>query len=214
MTWAFEQRLAPSPKLVLLALADNANDEWYCWPNQETIAFKASMTTRNLRRVLAQLEEQGYIRIEERRRSDGYRASNGYLLISEDKLSGEIQSTSHRTSVSSQEPSVEPPKKESAGEADWERFWLTYPRKTGKDKARVAWKAAVKRSSVAEILAGLERLLPSYAAREERFVPYPASWLNAGSWNDPVDPPPVQSAERGGKQSRPPIPMEDEWKYR
>ncbi|MGE5451100.1 MAG: helix-turn-helix domain-containing protein [Acidobacteriota bacterium] len=33
MHWAWEQRLAPSLKLVLMALADAADDEGQCWPS-------------------------------------------------------------------------------------------------------------------------------------------------------------------------------------
>ncbi|MEL7820991.1 helix-turn-helix domain-containing protein, partial [Pseudomonas aeruginosa] len=38
MNWAWEQPLSPVPKLVLMALADNADDHGYCWPKMKTIA--------------------------------------------------------------------------------------------------------------------------------------------------------------------------------
>jgi len=220
MTWAFEQKLPGNVKIVLLALADNANDDGYCWPSQEVIAEKSSMTTRNLRRVLTALEERGYIRIDERRRADGYKASNGYQLspaklsgeVSADKISPDKKAQSQRTTVSYQEPSVEPSKTVNAGE-DFDRFWESYPRKVGKDAARKAWQSAVKRADPSVIFAGLERLLPSLKAREPAYVPYPSTWLNGGRWEDDPDPSPPPLGKSAGT-SRPPIDPQREWELR
>jgi hypothetical protein len=216
MTWAFEQKIPGNIKIVLLALADNANDEGYCWPSQETIARKASVSVRNLRRLLTQLEERELISISRRNDRDGHRASNGYYVgqALPDNLAGgptgQID-TAYRPLMSPQEPSLEPPKSNNAGEAEWERFWLAYPRKVGKDAARKAWKSALKRASVTEILDGLERLLPSLKAREPQYVPHPSTWLNAGSWTDEPDAP---SSTRPGQQQRPKIDPQREWEYR
>jgi hypothetical protein len=45
--WAFEQYAgSPGAKVVLMALADEANDKGECWPGQKRIAFKAEMSDR------------------------------------------------------------------------------------------------------------------------------------------------------------------------
>lgn len=64
-------------------------------------------------------------------------------------------------------------------------FWAAYPRKVGKDAARKAWAAAVKRAPVATIAAGLNSAKwPS----DRQFIPHPATWLNQGRWQDePAD---------------------------
>lgn len=49
MSAVFATGLPAQRKLILLALADNANDAGFCWPSQETIGRKASISTRNLR---------------------------------------------------------------------------------------------------------------------------------------------------------------------
>lgn len=56
--------------LVLLALADFANDAGECWPSIPILAEKARLTERQVRRVLDKLEEIGEIR---RIRSSGGR---------------------------------------------------------------------------------------------------------------------------------------------
>jgi hypothetical protein len=68
--------------------------------------------------------------------------------------------------------------------AEFEGFWESYPRKTGKGAARAAWQKAVAKSPHAEILAGLHRNRAALAALEERYVPHPATWLNQERWKD------------------------------
>lgn len=47
--------------LILLCLADMANDDGVCWPSVETIAKKARCSERWVRDVLSELERDGYI---------------------------------------------------------------------------------------------------------------------------------------------------------
>lgn len=56
--------------LVLLALADWANDEGKCWPRAETLAKKARLSTRQLSRVLTSLEDAGEITVPPGPRSE------------------------------------------------------------------------------------------------------------------------------------------------
>lgn len=53
-----------SALLVLLALADYADDHDRAWPSQATLAAKARMSDRNVRRVLDRLVEMGELVIE------------------------------------------------------------------------------------------------------------------------------------------------------
>jgi DNA-binding transcriptional MocR family regulator len=79
-TWAWQQPLVGADKLVLLALADQANDAGSCWPGQATLAKKCGISERTLQSRLAKLESGGYIARERRHRSDGPRTSDLYTL--------------------------------------------------------------------------------------------------------------------------------------
>ena len=59
MTAAWDCALASGPKLVLLALCDNANDEGVCWPNVSTIMAKCSMGRSTVFRHLDELDLMG-----------------------------------------------------------------------------------------------------------------------------------------------------------
>lgn len=66
ITWAFRQSLSPSEKLVLLTLADYADDESKCWPKQSTLADRTGLTRQTVNVKLAALETAGLIRRESR----------------------------------------------------------------------------------------------------------------------------------------------------
>lgn len=66
MTAVWEREdLASTHKLVLLALADWANDEGLCWPSINRLAVKASLTTRAVQKAIRALEQMGFVRREE-----------------------------------------------------------------------------------------------------------------------------------------------------
>lgn len=52
--------------LVLLSLADQANDEGRTWPSVAHLAQRARCSERHVRRILKELEESGWLRIEHR----------------------------------------------------------------------------------------------------------------------------------------------------
>lgn len=62
MTVVWELDLPPGEKLVLLALADQANDEGtQCWPSVPTIARRSGQGDRTVRRALEHLEAKGHL---------------------------------------------------------------------------------------------------------------------------------------------------------
>ena len=65
-------------------------------------------------------------------------------------------------------------------------FWAAYPKRKAKDAAAKAFAKAMARiqdpDPLAVILAGIERALPGWD--DPQFIPHPATWLNAGSWDD------------------------------
>jgi hypothetical protein len=81
MNWAWRQALTPTLKLVLMALADAADDQGVCWPSVSTLAKKCSVSTRTVRRSLRVLMDSGTLIAEARRRGDGSSTSNRYRLL-------------------------------------------------------------------------------------------------------------------------------------
>ena len=87
-----------------------------------------------------------------------------------------------------------PAKKPADGFDDW---WKQYPKKVKKLDAEKAYRAALKRGvTPKELLDGLQRQKAAWKAKgtEPQYIPYPATWLRAGSWEDELDPPSLSQA--------------------
>lgn len=68
--------------LVLLAIADGANDDGFCWLGMAKLAAKARQTEDNTRRYIRQLESAGQLIVYERKHDDDERNhSNLYKLV-------------------------------------------------------------------------------------------------------------------------------------
>lgn len=81
MTAVWESDVQPAGKrIVLLALADSANDEGVCWPSMATIARKAGVGLSSARKACAALEEEGLLEREERRVEHARNKSNVYVI--------------------------------------------------------------------------------------------------------------------------------------
>lgn len=61
MSAVWEIDLPDSEKLVLLALADCANDEGHCWPSMKTLANKCSKSDRTVQATIKRLVEAGHL---------------------------------------------------------------------------------------------------------------------------------------------------------
>ena len=80
MNWVWKlEDLSPSETLILLALADQANDQGYCYPSQSTLAQKGRCSVRTIKRAVKNFEQWGLLRIEARSNPTG-RLSNIYYL--------------------------------------------------------------------------------------------------------------------------------------
>lgn len=69
--WAWEQEVKnPSAKLVLLKLADNANDKGLCWPSFTYLSNHTGFNDRTIKRHIKTLAEAGLILITRRKSKD------------------------------------------------------------------------------------------------------------------------------------------------
>lgn len=76
----------------------------------------------------------------------------------------------------------------AAAAAEFESWWEMYPRKVGKAAAAKAYAKARREVGALELVDGLANATQVWKATETegRFIPHPATWLNAGRWADEV----------------------------
>jgi hypothetical protein len=122
MSWVWDNSpYRDDALLVHLALADWANEDGICWPNQQSIAHKARCSVEHVRRVTRKMESDGYLEILSVSKGPGSshkyqlkRPTNGGVLEGEIPHIGEgiphIQepNTPHLSPKNRQEPSIEP----------------------------------------------------------------------------------------------------------
>lgn len=82
LNWALKASVEnSSQKLVLILLANYADERGRSWPSQKTIAALACMSVRSVIRALAEIEEAGLIERKPTNRADGSRAPDVIHLL-------------------------------------------------------------------------------------------------------------------------------------
>jgi len=129
--------------LVLLGIADHADDHGYAFPSVSTLAQKARLTVRQVQRVLKQLVARGELQIQKGKGPHGCHLflvancpGDNLSQVTSASLRGDIRDATGVTSVSP-EPSNRNINKSSMGtslerDALIIRFWDAYPARNGK----------------------------------------------------------------------------------
>ena len=210
--------VSASAVCVYAALAEAANSHQVSWPSKAKIGEQTGLSARTVQRCIAELSDEGWIRVEERRRSNGSQASNAYVVfrVRETLVSPPPETLTTpppETLMSPLEPDpLEPDPKglfgsyvhtghpQAAGlpvevEDPFDAWWAAYPRKVKKPAARKAYASAAKK-------VGHERLMEAMLAYRERddrvargFAMHPSTWLNQECWDDEIIGAPVDSEE-------------------
>jgi hypothetical protein len=84
-------------------------------------------------------------------------------------------------------------RKRAAGPLEFEKWYATYPNKKSPKAAARAYAKVIASGEISEadLLARTETFAASWARQpkeQRRFIPYPASWLNDGSYADELEP--------------------------
>jgi hypothetical protein len=114
---------------------------------------------------------------------DGPHLETDDTLFSQVNPSG--RTTTRTRATTNQSQTTNPPNPPSGGEDAFDEFWSAYPKKVGKQAARRAWAKATRRADPDKIIAAV-REYPFDLSRI-RYEKDPATWLNAGSWEDDLD---------------------------
>lgn len=117
------------------------------------------------------------------------------------EIGGDIAATrgeSDRVSLPPVPPDPTRPIQRESGGEEFDEFWTIYPRKEGKGAARKAWAKALKSKPAAELLPIVRSFSVRVHGTEQRFIPFPATWLNQERWADEVDSQQAEAVGDGG----------------
>jgi len=189
LSWAWEAHVGShTRKLILIALADWADDNGYCWPSYDTIARKCEISRRAVVMGIKRLQDDNLILLEKRHDSSGFQSSNRYKLslsaspapLSLSAYDDTSRGASPTPNTSLKHTSVKTNKKLNG---HFSSFWESYPRKKSKGAAEKAW---IRINPDGELTKKIVEAVKSATVSwdDPKFIPYPATWLNGKGWED------------------------------
>lgn len=187
--------LAGNEMILLLALADVADDNGRCRFVTDdadlkygVLAKKARVSRSTLIRLLARLREGGLLE-----QTPGVKGTpNEFrIVVPWAEGFGSNLKPNADDSVSSGDEFgliTDDPASLIRNDVDarvgFAEFYMAYPRKVAKDAARRAFEKAAKTTDPAVIVEGARRFAQDPNLPDKQFIPYPATWLNDGRWDD------------------------------
>lgn len=205
----YDQNLTPSEKLLYGEISSLTNKTGYCFAANAYFAELYGLTERTIRRMLADLQEYGYIRIEDgnggRLRRRIYAGVNPLSPAAPNpdknvrepgqKCPGNPDKNVRRNNKYINQEN-NPPKAPQGAGADiwdkeaWDRFWAIYPRKVDKAKAIRAWNKLQADRKLMQIMSAAlkaQRASEEWRRDNGRAIPYPSTWLNNRRWEDELE---------------------------
>lgn len=193
----------PLRKLVLIKLADNANDQGECWPSYQHIADQCEMSKRSVMVHIDALIQCGFLRKELRIGGEKGNKSNLYTLripsagdslpSAGDSLppsAGAAPRTSHSLEPV-KEPIIDDFKKSSCAimEREFARFWKHYPNIKNKAGAKKAFEKLIKGKKESQVRFWVDLILFYHTGCIERGdigadKLHAATLINQRRWED------------------------------
>ena len=207
-------KISKIEKLILIGLADRADEQGSCYPSKRDLANIAVCSEKTVQRTIQTLQEKGFMKVQARA-IDGRQTSNRYFLSLDrmmqamvfsrgdtmsprvghsDSPEGDTMShephigTSHLTSQ--KEPhTLRAAASETAGEL-FEQFRAAYPasrRKTEVKQAKAQFTAALKKVDSPQVLIDAAAAYANYCqvqGTEPRYIKGMWRWLRDERWMD------------------------------
>ena len=197
--WVIDLKISNSAFRLYAILARYADYNTHrAFPSRETLAERMGASVKTVERAVAELQEVGAIKRENR----GRYHSNIYTLVMDDpqgtKMSPDKNVPGEDKNVPRGDKNVRRGDKDVAltrtieqelkNKKDiFDQFWNLYPKKADKRKAEKALEGALKRATLSVILDGVEKYRDD-PNRKPEFTKNPASWLNADAWDNDLLP--------------------------
>ena len=167
MVYAWKvQDISGTDKLVLLALADWANDQGLCWPSLDTLAGKSSLNVRTVSNAIKRLEQGGFIR-----RETEVGKGTKYWLTVKDPCAPELNTPLHEVQTTPARGADNTTKihQKDIYKVDWPD-WLPLDAWVGFVNMRNAIKKPMTARAVQNLLTKLEKMQKNQGPKREYFL--------------------------------------------
>ena len=184
-------------KLILLLLANYADQQFTCFPSIKRLAMMAECCESTVRRSLKDLEKRGLIEIKPRYEPYGDRCrqtSNIYTLRGfQNETHPPIKLTPAPLSKSTGD--ITSHINQSIYTIAFEEFWSVYPRRPNSSKkdAFAKFKKALTKITALELIQITELFAKSMVNKDPQYIPHASTWLNQERYMDLKDAPKVKA---------------------
>jgi hypothetical protein len=185
-------------KLVLLMLANLADEKGFCFPSYQYLARVAEMNERTVQRSINRLCGSGLLKKRARYNGDG-QTSNGYYVVMDSEptpLDSEPTPPRHKadtpldtvpTYTKNNNLKDKHKKKVEQYPEDFDVFWKAYPRRPNDNKwnAFSKWKSAINGViETSDLLNAALKFKVASTNTDPKFIPMCATWLNQRRYLD------------------------------
>ena len=202
----YDARLSDFARLLYSDITALCNKHGYCTATNDYFAQIFGKSKRTISATMTTLANAGYIRVDIER-DTGQTVLGRKIWVqanaqeAQEKVADPMEENFHRYRRNLPYPMEEnfqyikenntsknntPIAPRGEGEL-FDEFWAAYPKHVAKQPARKAWaKLKADADLLAKILAALEwqKREESWRREDGRYIPNPATWLNARRWED------------------------------
>ena len=194
MAWASKQKVkSANQKLVLLMLANYADDEDKCWPSKKTLSEVCCMSKTAICTSILKLEEAGFLKVEKREGTSSIIRLNTGVRQEDRGCTPAVHGVSatrtggvrHTDTNLSMNQSEEPITETISPDSEFEEFWAAYPKRPNnpRKKAMAAYRKARKNVSQKQLLTSVGLYTAYMQGENPKFVAMASTWLNDERWN-------------------------------
>jgi len=189
------------------------------WPSQPLLAAEVRLSVRSIRDLSDQLEAAGHLTVIGSR-GRGVSCRYRWILRAEPDQPGPESESEIETAIDAPVPKPQdselfpdtvdtapkpaPRAKQQDLTADFEAWWLQYPRRVSKGAARKAYDKARKSATAEELELGAMRYAAVRTSEDPTYTKHPSTWLNNKCWLDEPEHARGNSGASSRSQQQPP----------
>lgn len=197
MAWASKQKVkSSSQKLVLLMLANYADDQDKCWPSKQTLAEMCCMSKSGICKIITQLETAGFLVTEKRDGTSSIiRLNMGVHPVDRGcPRSGQGVSTQWTGGVHPVDTILSMNQlddtiigKDISVDLEFDEFWAAYPKRPNNPKTAAKKKYVnIRKQKVSHetIVNAAKKYAAMRAGEDPKFTAQAVTWLNQWRFED------------------------------
>jgi hypothetical protein len=145
------------------------------------IEREISLGETAIRKAVNQLRDAGWLETQRTTDKRGYNAGLAWILTEPNLANPTLANPALEKRGAIENNLIKKTTNKENNNA-FDSFWSVYPRKIAKGAAEKAW---VKLNPDADLVATILAAMDSFDwPSDEKFIPYPATWINARRWED------------------------------